>query len=215
MNPKSALGGPKPIARTERSLLKNWSYAPNQCIYFSILLDWRSHLAKSLFILHRYLKFIKRADIKNCIGPTYKKPKPWKSSFIKKRFALCLFPELEMPNCLCGRVSLIWGMADFFYSHKTGSPPSKSLFLETVLPPTVEHLFASCTPLQLAWVASSKILLPLLLGHWYEIMALYYVKLILTEISASRQDRRVLQKNKIIGIKFLSIWGMLQTSRYV
>ena len=30
---------------------------------------------------------------------------------------------------------------------------------------------------------------PLLLGHWYEIMALYYVKLILTEISASRQDR--------------------------
>ena len=35
---------------------------------------------------------------------------------------------------------------------------------------------------------------PLLLRHWYEIMALYYVKSILTEISASRQDRRVLQK---------------------
>ena len=34
----------------------------------------------------------------------------------------------------------------------------------------------------------------LLLGHWYEIMALYYVKSILTEISASRQDGRVLQK---------------------
>ena len=29
---------------------------------------------------------------------------------------------------------------------------------------------------------------PLLLRHWYEIMALYYVKSILTEISASRQD---------------------------
>ena len=55
----------------------------------------------------------------------------------------------------------------------------------------------------------------LLLGHWYEIMALYYVKLILTEISASRQDRRVLQKSKIIRIEFLSKWGMLQTSRYV
>ena len=55
----------------------------------------------------------------------------------------------------------------------------------------------------------------LLLGHWYEIMALYYVKSILTEISASRQDRRVLQKNKIIRIEFLSKWGMLQTSRYV
>ena len=53
----------------------------------------------------------------------------------------------------------------------------------------------------------------LLLGHWYEIMALYYVKMILTEISASRQDRRVLQKSKII--KILSIWGMLGTSRYV
>ena len=55
----------------------------------------------------------------------------------------------------------------------------------------------------------------LLLGHWYEIMALYYVKLILTEISASRQDRRVLQKSKVIRIEFLSKWGMLQTSRYV
>ena len=55
----------------------------------------------------------------------------------------------------------------------------------------------------------------LLLGHWYEIMALYYVKSILTEISASRRDRRVLQKSKIIRIEFLSKWGMLQTSRYV
>ena len=59
------------------------------------------------------------------------------------------------------------------------------------------------------------ILISLLLGHWYEIMALYYVKSILTEISASRQDRRVLQKSKIIRIEFLSKWGMLQTSRYV
>ena len=55
----------------------------------------------------------------------------------------------------------------------------------------------------------------LLLRHWYEIMALYYVKSILTEILASRQDRRVLQKSKIIRIEFLSKWGMLQTSRYV
>ena len=38
----------------------------------------------------------------------------------------------------------------------------------------------------------------LLLGHWYEIMVLYYVKSVLTKISASRQDRRVLQKSKII-----------------
>ena len=60
-----------------------------------------------------------------------------------------------------------------------------------------------------------KNVLALLLGHWYEIMALYYVKSILTEISASRQDRSVLQKSKIIRIKFLSKWGMLQTSRYV
>ena len=55
----------------------------------------------------------------------------------------------------------------------------------------------------------------LLLRHWYEIMALYYVKSILTEISASIQDRRVRQKSKIIRIEFLSKWGMLQTSRYV
>ena len=48
-----------------------------------------------------------------------------------------------------------------------------------------------------------------------EIMSLYYVKSILTEISASRQDKMVLQKSKVIRIKFLSIWSMLQTSRYV
>ena len=56
MDPKSALGGPKPIARTGRSLLKNWSYTSNPCIYFSILLDWRAHLAKTLFIPHKYIK---------------------------------------------------------------------------------------------------------------------------------------------------------------
>ena len=50
----------------------------------------------------------------------------------------------------------------------------------------------------------------LLLRHWYEIMALYYVKSILTEISASRQDRRVLQKSKIIRIRFLIRWGTLE-----
>ena len=31
---------------------------------------------------------------------------------------------------------------------------------------------------------------PLLLRRWYEIMALYYVKSILTEISASRQEKK-------------------------
>ena len=61
----------------------------------------------------------------------------------------------------------------------------------------------------------SEFYFSLLLRRWYEIMALYYVKSILTEISASRQDRRVLQKSKIIRIEFLSKWGMLQTSRYV
>ena len=54
-----------------------------------------------------------------------------------------------------------------------------------------------------------ELLLALLLGHWFEIIALYYVKSISTEISASRQDRRVLQKSKIIRIEFLSKWGML------
>ena len=56
MDLKSALGGPKPISRTGSSLLKNWSYISNQCIYFSILLYWRPHLAKTLFILHKYIK---------------------------------------------------------------------------------------------------------------------------------------------------------------
>ena len=44
--------------------------------------------------------------------------------------------------------------------------------------------------------------LTLLSRHWYEIMTLYYVKSVLTEISASRQDKRVLQKSKIIRSNF-------------
>ena len=68
---------------------------------------------------------------------------------------------------------------------------------------------------RVAYCTDARYYLALLLRHWYEIMALYYVKSVLTEISASRQDRRVLQKSKIIKIKFLSIWGMLQTFRYV
>ena len=56
MDPKSALGGPIPISRTGDSLLKNWSYTSNPCIYFSILLDWRAHLARTLFIPHKYIK---------------------------------------------------------------------------------------------------------------------------------------------------------------
>ena len=56
MDPKPAQGGPKPISRTGGSLLENWSYTSNPCIYFSILLDWRAHLAKTLFIPHKYIK---------------------------------------------------------------------------------------------------------------------------------------------------------------
>ena len=47
----------------------------------------------------------------------------------------------------------------------------------------------------------------LLLRRWYEIMALYNVKSILTEILASRQDKRVLQKSKVIRIKFFEHMG--------
>ena len=47
----------------------------------------------------------------------------------------------------------------------------------------------------------------LLIRHWYEIMSLYYVKSILTEISASREDKRVLQKSKVIRIKFFEHMG--------
>ena len=52
----------------------------------------------------------------------------------------------------------------------------------------------------------------LLFRRWYEIISLNYMKSILTD---SRQDKRVLWKSKIIRIKFLRIWGMLRTSRYV
>ena len=71
------------------------------------------------------------------------------------------------------------------------------------------------TRLKIKIPSEMEVAQPLLLRHWYEIIALFYVKSVLTEISASRQDRRVLQKNKIIRIKFLSIWGILQTFRYV
>ena len=67
------------------------NYTSNQCIYFSILLDWRSHLAKTLFIFHKYLKYIKSTlfienylhFMKNCIRPLYEKLKPLKSGFIE------------------------------------------------------------------------------------------------------------------------------------
>ena len=78
-----------------------------------------------------------------------------------------------------------------------------------------QQIFAAAPPSSISfWIVLADYM-PLLLGHWYEIMTLYYVKSILTDISASRQDRRVLQKSKIIRIEFLSKWGMLQTSRYV
>ena len=80
MDPKSALGGPKLISGG--TLLEMWSYTSNPCIYFSILLDWRSHLAKTLFILHwntqkcalfieNYLYFMKY-----CIRPPYENSNP-------------------------------------------------------------------------------------------------------------------------------------------
>ena len=55
-------------------------------------MDWRSHLAKTLFILHNYLKFIKcalffyrklPAFCENYIRPPYRKLKPLKSDFIE------------------------------------------------------------------------------------------------------------------------------------
>ena len=43
---------------TSSLVASSWSYTSNQCIYSSILLDWRYHLTKTLFILHKYLKYI-------------------------------------------------------------------------------------------------------------------------------------------------------------
>ena len=94
------------------------------------------------------------------------------------------------------------GMPTIHVKHKyLNSPPYLRIFVDNLL-----------TKYGLSWDENCS---SLLLGHWYEIMALYFVKSILTEILASRQDRRVLQKIKIIRIEFLSKWGMLQTSRYV
>ena len=111
------------------------------------------------------------------------------------------------PGCVLSRSSLVLNCAT-----RSGSPRL----------PTARtlHLWPFWGLFQPLWLPRTAIPGPkigstLLLGHWYEIMALYYVKSILTEISASRQDRRVLQKSKIIKIEFLSKWGMLQTSRYV
>ena len=55
------------------------------------MLDWRSHLAKTLFIFHKYLKYIKSAlfienylhFMKNCIRPLYEKLKPLKSGLVE------------------------------------------------------------------------------------------------------------------------------------
>ena len=57
-------------------------------VSISILLDLRSHLEKTLFVLHKYLKYIKCAlfienylhFMKNCIRPPYEKLKPLKQA---------------------------------------------------------------------------------------------------------------------------------------
>ena len=58
--------------------------------------------------------------------------------------------------------------------------------------------------------ATKDICEALLLRDWYEIIALYDKKSILTDFSACRRDKRVPQKSKITKIKFLSRWGMLE-----
>ena len=64
--------------------------------------------------------------------------------------------------------------------------------------PSVLSVTLSVCHGRLAKNPSFKDYMTLLLRHWYEIMALYNEKSILTEISAFRQDRRVLQNSKII-----------------
>ena len=56
-------------------------------------------------------------------------------------------------------------------------------------------------------ISKSGVGVSLLLRRWYEIMALYNVKSILTEISPSREDKRVLQKSKVKRIKFFEHMG--------
>ena len=84
---------PKRCIRSDMAglLPSNWSYTWSQRINFSILLDSRSHLAKTLFILHNYLKYIKcvlnyrklPAFYEKLHKPPYEKLKPLKSGFIE------------------------------------------------------------------------------------------------------------------------------------
>ena len=97
-----------PSRRFSCSLAKNVVLSRSS-IFFSILLDWRSHLAKTLFIFHKYLKYIKSAlfienylhFMKNCIRPLYEKLKPLKSGFIENSN----FENNRDPWCL---VDVFW-----------------------------------------------------------------------------------------------------------
>ena len=118
------------------------------------------------------------------------------------QFEMCIFSELAL--AYFPSITIMW-CAHIFVGSLSGQFETSA----------ERRVCTPAIPLELALAHTCTHCAPLLLGHWYEIMALYNVKSILTEISPSRQDRRVLQKSKIIRIKFLSQWSMLQTSIYV
>ena len=59
LDPKPALGGPKPVSRTGGSLLRNWNYTSNLCI-FSVFCWTGDHIWQK-HCLSLYLKYIKSA----------------------------------------------------------------------------------------------------------------------------------------------------------
>ena len=84
-----------------------------------------------------------------------------------------------------------WDEIQTSNSHKQWTPKLKetSSPYATMCTPRLGVMMMMMMMMMMMWWDE----MPLLLRHWYEIMALYYVKSILTEISASRRDRRVLQ----------------------
>ena len=120
---------------------------------------------------------------------------------------LLIFADISY-NLLSSFTHQFWRWAHFIKKCKSSSTDKKSsercvfIFFSTEANICTRHWTAGRTFPEILpasfWTGRHNFLtpLPLLLRHWYETMAFYYVKSILTEISASRQDRRVLQKKQ-------------------
>ena len=111
------------------------------------------------------------------------------------------------PVCCCSRQTIGYRLGGWGKSQKAGISLHDPFFRSFFLSGLDTNKFVSNAQ-SLRFGANFHIFFmgdgPLLLRNWYEIIALYNIKSVLTDFSASRQDKKIVKKNTIIRIKFLA-----------